>query len=76
MEITLNNRALSYVEDGVLTPNHIIFGQSNLLPEVDGNYIEETKLRKRARYLRRCKDLQWSKLCERVREKSKKKAIT
>ena len=61
VEIAVNNRPLSYVEDDVqlpvLTPNLIMYGQSNLLPEADVDSIEETDLRKRTRYLRRCKDL-------------------
>ena len=65
VEIAVNNRPLSYVEDDVqlpvLTPNLIMYGQSNLLPEADVDSIEETDLRKRARYLRRCKDLLWSR---------------
>ena len=65
VEIAVNNRPLSYVEDDVqlpvLTPNLIMYGQSNLLPEADVDSIEETDLRKRTRYLRRCKDLLWSR---------------
>ena len=65
VEIAVNNRPLSYVEDDVqlpvLTPNLIMYGQSNLLPEADVDSIEETVLRKRIRYLRRCKDLLWSR---------------
>ena len=79
MEIAVNNRPLSYVEDDVqlpvLTPNLIMYGQSNLLPEADVDSIEETDLRKRARYLRRCKDL--LSYCDQVgptsMEKSKRK---
>ena len=65
VEIAVNNRPLSYAEDDVqlpvLTPNLIMYGQSNLLPEADVDSIEETDLRKRARYLRRCNDLLWSR---------------
>ena len=65
VEIAVNNRPLSYVEDDVqlpvLTPNLIMYGQSNLLPEADVDSIEEIDLRKRTRYLRRCKDLLWSR---------------
>ena len=60
VEVTLNNRPLGYVEDDVqlptLTPNVMLFGQPNLLPEEDVDSIEDTDLRKRARYLRQCKD--------------------
>ena len=65
VEIALNNRPLSYVEDDiqlpVLTPNSMMFEQSNLLPEEDIESIEDINLRKRARYLRRCKDALWSR---------------
>ena len=59
-EIALNNRPLSYVEEDiqlpVLTPQSMMFGQPNLLPEGDVDSVEDMDMRKRARYLRRCKD--------------------
>ena len=59
-EIALNNRPLSYVEDDVqlpiLTPNVMMFGQPNLLSEEPVELITEKDMRKRARYLKRCKD--------------------
>ncbi|XP_028407828.1 uncharacterized protein LOC114530405 [Dendronephthya gigantea] len=65
VEIAVNNRPLSYVEDDVqlpiLTPNLMMYGQTNLLPEADVDLIEGTDLRKRAKYLRRCKDVLWSR---------------
>ena len=65
VEIALNNRPLSYIEDDiqlpVLTPNSMMFEQSNVLPEEDIESIEGSNLRKRARYLRRCKDALWSR---------------
>ena len=65
VEVTLNNRPLGYVEDGVqlptLTLNVMLFGQPNLLPEEDVDSIEDTDLRKCARYLRQCKDALWSR---------------
>ena len=37
VEVALNNKSLSYVEDDVqlpiMTPNSLLFGQPNLLPE-------------------------------------------
>ena len=63
-EITLNNRPLSYLEDDIqlpiLTPNIMMFGQPNLLPEEPVELITEKDMRKRARYLKRCKDVLWS----------------
>ena len=59
MEVALNNRPLSYVEEDVQlpvqTPNILQFGRPNLLPE-DHNQ-ENPDLRKRARYLAKCKDV-------------------
>ena len=64
-EIVLNNRPLRYVEDDaqlpILTPNVMMFGQSNLLPEEPVELITEKDMRKRARYLKRCKDVLWSR---------------
>ena len=65
VEVTLNNRPLTYVEDDiqlpVLTPNTMIFGQPNLLPEDDVDSMEDGDLRKRARDIRRCKHVLWSR---------------
>ena len=65
VEIALNNRPLSYIEDDVqlpvLTPTALMFGQPNLLPEKDTDSLGNVDLRKRARYLRRCKDALWSR---------------
>ena len=64
VEVTLNNRPLCYVEDDVqlpvLTPSAMMFGQPKLIPEEDLDE-EDADLRKRARYLRRCKDVLWSR---------------
>ena len=63
VEITLNNRPLGYMEDDVelpvLTPNSLLFGQPNILPEMDPSGIEDADLRKRARYLLRRKEALW-----------------
>ena len=68
VEITLNNRPLTYLEDDVqlptLTPHAMMFGQANQLPEEDPDAIESKDLRKRARYLRRCKDVMWTRWTE------------
>ena len=65
VEIAVNNRPLTYVEDDVqlplLTPNTMLHGQSNLLPEADVEGIEDLPLRRRAKYLRRCKNVLWSR---------------
>ena len=60
VEIAVNNRPLSYVEYdaqlAVLTPCAMMFGQPRLVPEES---IEEgdADLRKRVKYLRRCKEV-------------------
>ena len=65
VEVALNNRPLSYVEDDVqlpvLTPNALLFGRPNQLPEEDYQNLDEHELRRQARYLRRCKDLLWGR---------------
>ena len=64
VEVTLNNRPLCYVEDDlqlpVLTPSAMMFGQPKLIPDEDLDE-EDLDLRKRVRYLRRCKDVLWSR---------------
>ena len=65
IELALNNRSLSYVEDNVqlpvLTPSVMIFSIPNHLPEEVADDVEVTDLRNRARYLRKCKDSLWSR---------------
>ena len=65
VEITLNNRPLGYVEDNVqmpvLTPSAMLYGQHNQLAEEEAEAIEDVNLRKRAKYLKRCKDVLWSR---------------
>ena len=67
VEVALNNRPLMYLEEDIqlstVTPNIMMFGQPNFLPEEDVDSIEETNLRndlrKRVKYLRGCKDVLW-----------------
>ena len=63
VETALNNRPLSYVEDDVqmptLTPASILHPRSNVLPELETHHEENASLRKRAKYLKRCKDVMW-----------------
>ena len=65
VEITLNNRPLSYAEDDVqmpfLTPNAMLFLNSNLLPELQPHHIETADLRKRAKHLLKCRKAIWSR---------------
>ena len=59
VEVTMNNRPLSYVKEDIqlpiLTPNLLQFGRPNLLPETQSHKLENQDLRKRARYLKKCK---------------------
>ena len=61
VDVALNNRPLSYVEEDVqlpvLTPNMLQFGRPNLLPE-DHNQENPDLL---ARYLAKCKDVVWGR---------------
>ena len=65
VEVAINNRLLSYVEDVVqlpiLTPNSLLFGQPNALPELQPHHLEDRELPKRARYLSRCKEAVWKR---------------
>ena len=64
VEVTLNNRPLCYVADDiqllVLTPSAMMFGRPKLIPDEHLD-DEDPDMRKRARYLRRCKQLLWSR---------------
>ena len=59
-KIVLNNHPLNYVEGDVqlpiLTPNVMMFGQPNLLPEEPVELITEKDMRKHAIYLKGCTD--------------------
>ena len=65
VEVTMNNRPLSYVEEDIqspiLTPSLLQFGHPNLLPETQSHQLENQDLRKRARYLKKCKDVLWGR---------------
>ena len=63
--VTLNNRPLSCVEDDIemrqITPESMMRLESNLLPELEPHLEETVPLRKRAKYLKRCKDAMWKR---------------
>ena len=63
VEITLNQRSLSYIEDDVqlrvLTPRSMIFLDSNTVPELETHHIEAPDLNKRAKQLLKCKEAVW-----------------
>ena len=65
VEIALNGRPLSYVEDDaqlpVLIPYSMLFSQPNILPEREAYHEENPQLRRRAKYLTKCKDAIWNR---------------
>lgn len=65
VEITLNNRPLGYIEDDIqlpiLTPNSMLLLNSNILPELSTDHIEDGDLRKRAKHLKKCKEAVWKR---------------
>ena len=69
IEIALNNRPLSYVEDDIqlpiLTPQTTTIGRPNLIPESENLDLSEDdadlRLRKRAKYIKKCKEAWWSR---------------
>ena len=65
VEIAVNRRPLSYVEEDVeqplLTTDSFLFQRSNQLPELEAHHLKDVDLLKRARYLQRCKQALWSR---------------
>jgi hypothetical protein len=66
VEITLNNRPLGYLDNDIelqpLTPNGMIHGANiSLHEEVPDEQDEVKAMVKRARYLKRCKDVMWKR---------------
>ena len=65
VETSLNNRPLCYVEDDIqlpeLTPNVMMLGSNNALLQEDIEAIKAKDLRKRAKYLERCKENIWKR---------------
>ena len=63
VEVTLNNRPLCYQEEDVqlptLTPNTLLFLNTNILPELQPHQLDDKDLRKRAKFLLRTKDALW-----------------
>ena len=65
IEIQINGRPLSYMEDDVelptLTPSTFLYQRSNHLPIEETWRIESYNLRKRAKYLLACKNNLWKR---------------
>ena len=45
----------------ILTPSSLLHTQPNALPVLEPHHIQDYDLRKRAKYLRKCKDAVWSR---------------
>ena len=61
--VAINNLPLSYTEDiqiPILTPNTMFVG-SNEIPTLKAHHLEETDLRKRAKFISKCKDALWKR---------------
>ena len=62
VEVALNNRPWSYVEDdvqlSVLTPCAMMYGQ----PRLESTEEVDADMRKRVKYLRLCKEVLWNRL--------------
>ena len=72
IEVALNNRPLSYMEDdlqfSVLTANVMMFGKDNLLPTERPNQIFDRDLRKRSRYLECWNQVLWNRFVQSTSE--------
>lgn len=64
VEIAINGCPLSYLKDDVempiLTPSSMLHLQPTQLPGLSPHHLQETDLRKRAKYLLWCKKAMWS----------------
>ena len=65
VEIQVNRRPLSYLEEDVelpvLTPASFLFQRTTKLPEIQPYHEEEKDLRKRLKFLKNCKDQLWNR---------------
>ena len=65
VEVAPNNRPLSYIEDDVelpvLTPNSMMNINPSVLPELKPHHIENRDLRKRAKFIIKCKESVWKR---------------
>ena len=65
VEVALNNRPLTYLDEDiqlpVLTPNSMLHLDSNHLPKLQPYHLPEKDLRKRAKFLQKCKEVMWKR---------------
>ena len=66
VETPLNNKPLTYIEVdiqlSVLTPYLLVLGKTPVIPNKDLTDIENKDLRKRKKYIQRCKEAAWKRL--------------
>jgi len=78
VEIAINGRRLSYLEEDVelpvLTPSSMLHLRPTQLPELGAHHIQKPDLRKRAKYILRCKEAMWSRWSKEYVTKPKRKA--
>ena len=74
VEVALNSRPLTYLHEDVqlpvLTPNAMLHIDSNHLPELQPYHLPEKDLRKRAKFLLKCKEVMWKRWTAEIRPKS------
>ena len=65
VEVSLNNRPLGYPEHEdelpVLTPHSMLHMNPSYLPELESHHVPDKDLRKRAKYLIKCKEVMWNR---------------
>ncbi len=65
VERALNDRPLSYEENDVelpvLTPYSLLHVNPSYLPELESHNIDDRELRKREKFLKRCKESMWKR---------------
>ena len=65
VKLALNNLPLSYIEEDLqfpmLTPNSMLFLNTNLLPKLQRHHIESADLCKNAKHLLNCKEAMWGR---------------
>ena len=65
IEIILNNRTLTYIEEKIdypiLTPNSSILGCDVNFPDAAPHESESKTIKKRHKYIKRCKEVLWER---------------
>ena len=83
VERALNDRPLSYLENDVelpvLTPYSLLHINPSYIPELEAHNINDRELRKRERFLKRCKESMWKRWSKEyvrgLREQHRRKSV-